>query len=88
MIFITPRYIKEAKHYLHGAKKFLSYKRDILPQDQIDKVESRMADLKAAMREKRSDAVHSAIRELDALIGKISPPPPLSLLFIHPNFQS
>lgn len=75
MIFITPRYIKEAKHYLHGAKKFLSYKRDILPNDQIDKVESRMADLKAAMRDKRSESVHAAIRELDTLIGKISPPP-------------
>ena len=75
MIFITPKYIKEAKHYLHGARKFLSYKRDILPQDQIEKVEVRIRDLEEAMREKRRDPVHEAIQELDALIGKISPPP-------------
>ena len=75
MIFITPRYIKEAKHYLHGAKKFLSYKRDILSNEQIEKVESRIRGLKEAMREKRCDPVHEAIRELDTLIGKISPPP-------------
>ncbi len=74
MFLITPRYIKEAKHYIHGARKFLSYKRDILPQDQIEKVESRIADLQAAMRDKRCDPVHEAIRELDALIGKIAPP--------------
>ena len=75
MIFITPRYIKVAKNYLHGARKFLSYKRDILPQDQIEKVELRIHALKEAMREKRSESVHEAIGELDALIGKISPPP-------------
>jgi len=75
MIFITPRYIKEAKHYLHGANKFLSYKRDILPKDQIEKVELRIKNLKEAMREKRRDPVHEAIHELDKVIGKISPPP-------------
>jgi len=74
MIFITPRYIKEAKHYLHGAKKFLSYKRDILAKDQIEKVEMLIRDLKEAMQEKRREPVQKAIRELDTLIGKISPP--------------
>ena len=75
MLFITPRFIKEAKHYLHGAKKFLSYKRDILPKDQADKVEKRIAELTAAMKSRSSDSVQKAIRELDTLIGKISPPP-------------
>lgn len=75
MIFITPRYIKEARHYLHGAKKFLSYKKDILKKEQIEKIEERMGALKDAMRDKRCEPVHEAIRELDALIGKISPPP-------------
>lgn len=75
MFFITPRYIKEAKHYLHGAKKFLSYKRDILSKEHIEKVESRMADLREAMRDKRCDPVREAMHELDTLIGKISPPP-------------
>jgi len=75
MILFVPKYIKEAKHYLHGARKFLSYKRDILPKEQIEKVEARINDLKTAMREKRRGPVQEAIHELDALIGKISPPP-------------
>jgi signal peptidase I len=75
MVFITPRYIKEAKHYLQGARKFLSYKRDILPHDQVEKVESQISELMEAMRSNRSDSVQKAIHELDTLIGKISPPP-------------
>jgi signal peptidase I len=75
MLFLTPRYVKEAKQYLHGAQKFLHYKRDILKPDQIEKIEARMAELRTAMRDKRCDPVHEAMRELDALIGKIAPPP-------------
>ncbi len=75
MFFITPRYIKEARHYLHGAKKFLSYKKDVLKEEEICKVEGRIRALKEAMREKRCEPVHEAIQELDTLIGKISPPP-------------
>lgn len=75
MFFITPRYLKEAKHYLHGARKFLNYKKDILKKEDIEKIERRINNLKEAMQEKRCDPVHEAIRELDALIGKISPPP-------------
>lgn len=75
MLFITPRYIKEAKHYLHGARKFLNYKRDILTEAEIERVEIRIKNLKEAMRDKRCDPVHEAIQELDAVIGKISPPP-------------
>ena len=67
--------MKEAQYYLHGARKFLSYKRDILPQEQIEKVDARISDLTEAMREKNSASVLRAIRELDTLIGKISPPP-------------
>ncbi|MBE2203016.1 MAG: signal peptidase I [Chthoniobacterales bacterium] len=74
MFLITPRYIKEAKHYLYGARKFLSYKRDILSKDQLERLEARIVDLKGAMKEKRCEPVHDAIRELDALIGKITPP--------------
>ncbi len=75
MFFLTPRYLKEAKHYLHGAKKFLNYKRDILSSEQVEKVEDRMSGLRQAMATRRSESVQGAMRELDALIGKISPPP-------------
>lgn len=75
MPFFTPSYLKEAKHYLHGARKFLNYKRDILSDEQIEKVDARIGNLEGAMREKRRGDVSEAIRGLDALIGKLSPPP-------------
>jgi hypothetical protein len=50
MFFLTPRYIKDAKQYVHGAKKFLSYKKDILPADRIQEILSRITDLKSAIR--------------------------------------
>jgi signal peptidase I len=75
MFFLTPGYIKDAKHYLHGAKKFLSYKRDILSAGDIAKIEQRIKSLREAMRAKRRDPVLEAMHELDELIGKIAPPP-------------
>jgi len=75
MFLITTRYIKEAKHYVHGARKFLHYKRDVLTAEENEKVESKIAGLKTAMRGKSRQAVETAIGELDALIGKLSPPP-------------
>ena len=75
MFFFTPRYIKEAKHYLQGATKFLHYKRDILKPEQIAKIKAQMQQLRGAMHEGRRDSVQSAIQDLDELIGKMSPPP-------------
>lgn len=46
----TPKWKKEAKLLHKGAKKFLNYKRDLLKQDRIDEIESRRADLLAAMK--------------------------------------
>lgn len=75
MLFLTPRYIKEAKHYLHGAQKFLNYKRDVLSADDVARVVGRMNDLRQAMKGKGCEGVYAAIQELDLAIGKISPPP-------------
>ncbi|MDB6080274.1 MAG: signal peptidase [Akkermansiaceae bacterium] len=46
----TPKWKKEAKLLHKGAKKFLNYKRDLLKQDRIDEIESRRADLLAAIK--------------------------------------
>ena len=75
MFLINPRYIKEAKHYAHGAKKFLDYKRDVLKPEELANVESKIGGLKVVMKQRSQKAVESAIGELDGLIGKISPPP-------------
>ena len=74
MFFLTPRYLKEAKHYLHGARKFLAYKRDILKPDRVDSIEQGIARLKSAMARRNRDAVAAAIQSLDDQIGKCQPP--------------
>ena len=75
MFFFTPRYLKEAKHYLQGAAKFLHYKRDILKPEHVANVELGVRQLSEAMRKRQKDSVQNAIQELDAQIGKMSPPP-------------
>ncbi len=59
-----PRWKKEAQLLLKGAKKFLHYKRDLLAQDRIDEIESRRADLKAAIKAKDLDAVKEASKQV------------------------
>ncbi len=74
MLLLTPKYIKDAKHYAHGAKKFLHYKRDVLKPDEVEKVEAKIAALRSAMKQRNRKEVESVIDGLDSLIGKISPP--------------
>jgi signal peptidase I len=49
---------------LKGSKKFLHYKRDLLTQDRIDEIESRRADLKAAIKSKDLDAVKETSKQV------------------------
>lgn len=74
MFFLTPRYLKEAKHYLHGAKKFLAYKRDILSEARVVEIETLIADLQTAMRSRSRDGVSKAVLKLDEVVGKALPP--------------
>lgn len=74
MFLLTPRYIKEAKHYLHGARKFIHYKKDVLPSADIANIAMHAADLQLAMKQRSRTGVETAIQALDALIGKIAPP--------------
>jgi len=59
-----PRWKKEALLLLKGAKKFLHYKRDLLAPDRIDEIESRRADLKAAIKAKDRVAVKEASKQV------------------------
>jgi signal peptidase I len=74
MLFLTPRYIKEAKHYLHGTKKFLAYKKDILPEARVADIQSLIADLKCGIRARSRDQVSKTITAIDELIGGCLPP--------------
>lgn len=80
MFFLTPRYIQEAKQYLHGAKKFLAYKSDILSAEQVKQIESYIQDLKSAIRSRSRESVQMATSRLDDLIGRCVPTPKFASL--------
>lgn len=46
----APKWKKEAKLLSKGAKKFLNYKRDLLPEDRIAEIEARHSELLAAIK--------------------------------------
>ena len=75
MFLLTPRYIKDAKNYIHGAKKFLAYKKDILQPVKVSEIESGILDLRSAIRARSREAVSVATTRLDDLVGKCLPHP-------------
>lgn len=62
--FLLPGWKKEAKHLVKGAKKFIHYKRDLLPADRIAEIESRRMDLKLALQRSDRKATEEAGRQL------------------------
>jgi signal peptidase I len=65
-----PKWKKEAKHLLKGAKKFIHYKRDLLKQDRIDEIESRRTDLQDARQKGDREAADEASKQLRATCEK------------------
>lgn len=60
----APKWKKEAEHLLKGAKKFVDYKRDLLKPDRLAEIESRRADLAAAVRAKDIPKVTEASKQI------------------------
>lgn len=75
MLFLTPRYIREAKHYVGGAKKILRYRRDLLRPEQIGELEERIAALKASIKRRDRKGVAAEIQALEKTAVRIAPPP-------------
>lgn len=74
MIF-TPRYIKEAKETLHGARKMLAYKRDLLSPEDLQAAEAHIERLRQAIRARSREETAAAIEALHAFFGKRFPAP-------------
>lgn len=60
----TPKWKKEAQHLVKGAKKFVDYKRDLLKPERIAEIDSRRADLVAAIKSKDLAKVNEASKQL------------------------
>ncbi len=69
----TPKWKKEAQHLAKGAQKFINYKRDLLKPDRLDEIESRRADLLAAIKAKDLEKVNEASKQLRAVCEKALP---------------
>lgn len=65
-MFFAPKWKKETKLLLKGAQKFLDYKRDLLKPDRIDEIESRIADLKSALKTGKRDAADECSKQVRA----------------------
>lgn len=74
MFFFTPRHIKEAKHFLHGARKFLAYKKDILTDAHRRDLEGLIDSLKTAIRCRDRKAIDRAIHSINTLVDRAIPP--------------
>ncbi len=72
-MFFIPRYIKEAKHFLHGARKLLRYRKDVLASEELRKLEDRIRNLQAAISQRSRDQVASAIRALEEYAIQVAP---------------
>lgn len=65
-MFFSPKWKKDTQLLLKGAQKFLHYKRDLLKPDRIDEIESRMSDLRSALKAGKRDAVDECSKQLRA----------------------
>ena len=74
--FLKPRWKKEAKHLVKGAKKYVHYKRDLLDESKIAEIESRRDDLKSAIKGKDPKAAEEAGKQLRATCEKALPRAP------------
>lgn len=63
----TPKWKKEAKLLVKGAKKFVDYKRDLLKPERLAEIESRRADLVAAIRSKDPAKVREASQQIRSI---------------------
>jgi signal peptidase I len=69
----TPKWKKEAQHLVKGARKFVNYKRDLLKPDRVAEIESRQADLLAAIKSEDLAKVNEASKQLRVVCEKSLP---------------
>jgi signal peptidase I len=62
----TPKWKKEARLLAKGARKFVHYKRDLLKPERVDEIESRRADLLAAIKANDRSKSDEASKQLRA----------------------
>ncbi len=73
MLFLTPKWKKEAELLDKAAQKFLHYKRDLIEPDRIDEIQSRRKDLRDSIKNKDENAAREASEMLESTCEKAFP---------------
>lgn len=73
--FFTPQYLKDGREMLKAARKMLNYKRDLLSPEAVAALETEMADLQTAVKQRRREDVASLIHKIDDSFAKHFPRP-------------
>lgn len=78
MLFLTPRYRKEAKLVLRAARKLLRYRKDILPEKQIIALREGITRLQVALDKRHREDILAASEKLHHTFDLAAPRPPLA----------
>lgn len=78
MLFLTPRYRKEAKLVHRAARKLLRYRRDILPENDLIALREGCTRLEVAMRKRSRGDIVEATTKLHETFDHAAPAPPLA----------
>ena len=78
MLFLTPRYRKEAKIVLRAARKLLRYRQDILPEKQIIALREGITRLEVALRKRHREDTVAATEKLHQTFDLAAPRPPMA----------
>jgi len=76
MFFLTPRFLKEARHVRHAAIKLLRYKSDVWSPEQSARFQEAIDSLTVSIRTGSPGQVANATVELEKLAGHFAPPLP------------
>ncbi|MEI8234182.1 MAG: signal peptidase I [Verrucomicrobiota bacterium] len=73
--FFAPRYVKDGQETLHGARKMLAYKRDLLAPADLEAAEALLSRLKKALHDRDREAVAAASKEINRFFAERFPLP-------------
>ena len=72
MLF-QPRYLKEAKNYLHAARRLLRYRKDLLTPEQRESVEAEITKLDQARKTRDEAGVEAGKKALEGIVDRVVP---------------
>jgi signal peptidase I len=69
----TPKYVEDGRALAKAAKKVINYRKDVAPAGELQRLWEKLDALKRALKERSSDKVRQAEKQLLAVMGKVQP---------------